>query len=74
MTDPGRERRSVPSEILVEMARLKGLSDGVVAFALTLLVLDIRIPEGLSPDQLPASLAALGPAAVVYLIAFAGHR
>jgi uncharacterized membrane protein len=71
MTDPGRERRAITSEILVEMARIKGLSDGVVAFALTLLVLDIRIPEGLAAAQLPASLAALGPAAVVYLIAFA---
>jgi uncharacterized membrane protein len=71
MTEPMPERRPLPTEVLVEMARLKGLSDGVVAFALTLLVLDIRIPEGVAPSDLPANLAELAPSAVVYLIAFA---
>jgi uncharacterized membrane protein len=71
MTESGPERRSAPTEVLVEMARLKGLSDGVVAFALTLLVLDIRIPEGVAPSDLPAGLGALAPSAAVYLIAFA---
>jgi uncharacterized membrane protein len=71
MTEPVPERRSIPTEVLVEMARLKGLSDSVVAFALTLLVLDIRIPEGITPADLPASLMALAPSGVVYLIAFA---
>ncbi|HEY7522276.1 MAG TPA: TMEM175 family protein [Candidatus Limnocylindrales bacterium] len=71
ITEPTPERRSVAPEVLVEMARLKGLSDGVVAFALTLLVLDIRIPDGVTPANLPASLAALAPSAAVYLIAFA---
>src|SRR5262245_49150883 len=71
MTEPGPRRRKAHTEVLVEMARLKGLSDGVVAFALTLLVLVIRVPEGLAPADLPASLVALGPSAAVYLIAFA---
>ena len=71
MTEPVPERRSIPTEVLVEMARLKGLSDSVVAFALTLLVLDIRIPEGIAPSDLPANLIALAPTAIVYLIAFA---
>jgi uncharacterized membrane protein len=53
------------------MARLKGLSDGVVAFALTLIVLDIRVPLGATPATLPASLAALGPTLLVYLMSFA---
>lgn len=66
-----RGGRSAPSEVLVEMARLKGLSDGVVAFAITVLVLDIRVPVGVTPATLPDSLADLGPALIVYLMSFA---
>jgi uncharacterized membrane protein len=58
------------SEMLVEMARLKGLSDAVVAFALTVLVLDIRIPAGVAVGDLPERLIDLGPALGVYLISF----
>jgi len=65
------EGRSTPSEVLVEMARLKGLSDSVVAFALTLLVLDIRVPLGVTAATLPTSLVALGPALLIYLMSFA---
>src|SRR5262245_86232 len=51
MTERPLRRRRAPTEILVEMGRLKALSDSVVAFALTLLVLDIRIPaEALDAD------------------------
>ncbi|HMJ81478.1 MAG TPA: TMEM175 family protein, partial [Candidatus Dormibacteraeota bacterium] len=64
-------RRSAPSEVLVEMARLKGLSDSVVAFALTLLVLDIRLPPGVTTADLPGSVFAMGPAMLVYLLSFA---
>jgi hypothetical protein len=32
MTELMPERRPLPTEVLVELARLKGLSDGVVAF------------------------------------------
>jgi uncharacterized membrane protein len=53
------------------MARLKGLSDGVVAFALTLLVLDLRLPLDATAATLPAGLLALGPALLVYLMSFA---
>jgi uncharacterized membrane protein len=52
------------------MARLKALSDGVVAFALTLLVLDIRVPAGVAAVDLAASLVALGPELLIYLMAF----
>lgn len=71
MTDPDSDRRSAAAEVVVEMGRLKGLSDGVVAFALTVLVLDIRIPPGVAAADLPASLATLGPELSVYLISFA---
>ena len=63
--------RSSPSEVLVEMARLKALSDGVVAFALTLLVLDIRLPAGVAASDLGSSLLALGPELLIYLLSFA---
>jgi uncharacterized membrane protein len=53
------------------MARLKGLSDSVVAFALTLLVLDIRVPPGITPADLPGSVVGLGPELLIYLISFA---
>ena len=52
------------------MARLKGLSDSVVAFALTLLVLDIRVPPDVLTDDLPAAIGELGPKFAVYLLSF----
>src|SRR3989304_8463804 len=50
-----------PSETLVEMERLNGLSDGVFAFALTLLVLDIRVPQDGLVGDLPERLVDLAP-------------
>ena len=52
------------------MARLKGLSDSVVAFALTLLVLDIRVPADVLTDGLPPAIVQLGPEFAVYLLSF----
>jgi uncharacterized membrane protein len=52
------------------MARLKALSDGVVAFALTLLVLDIRVPADVLGDGLPGAIGELGPELAVYLLSF----
>jgi uncharacterized membrane protein len=63
-------RRRVRGEVLVEMARLKALSDGVVAFALTLLVFGIRVPAEVLNDDLPAAIGALGPEFAVYLLSF----
>lgn len=62
---------STPPEVLVEMSRLKNLSDGVIAIALTLLVLDLRIPEGVLAGNLSTTLFGLAPKALVYLISFA---
>jgi TMEM175 potassium channel family protein len=70
VTERTPRRRRVSSEVLVEMARLKGLSDSVVAFALTLLVLDIRVPPDVLSDGLPAAIAELGPQFAVYLLSF----
>jgi uncharacterized membrane protein len=54
-------------------ARVESLSDGVFSIAMTLLVLDLRVPEpaGISsPAQLLAGLTALWPSAVGYLLSF----
>lgn len=54
-------------------ARVDALTDGIFAFAMTLLVVDIRIPEGLevtSAGELTRRLAALMPQAVAYVISF----
>jgi uncharacterized membrane protein len=53
--------------------RLLALSDGVIAVAITLLVLDIRLPEGFgeySDSQLWAALVALWPRLLAYLLSF----
>ena len=58
------------TETIVDLVRLNALSDGVFAIALTLLVLDIRIPENTSGSDLSASLVALAPKLLIYLISF----
>jgi uncharacterized membrane protein len=53
--------------------RLMALSDGVIAVAITLLVLDIRLPEGFgqySDSELWAALVALWPRILAYLLSF----
>src|SRR4051812_50112385 len=53
--------------------RIAALSDGVFAVALTLLVLDIRLPAGPVIDSdtaLLGALGALGPRIVPYLLSF----
>jgi uncharacterized membrane protein len=52
-------------ETLVEMSRLNGLSDGVFAFALTLLVLDLRLPENILAGDLNPKLLELAPKVLV---------
>jgi uncharacterized membrane protein len=69
MADLEPSPESGSPEELVEMGRLKGLSDGVFAIALTLLVLDLRIPDVLTGD-LPTKLNELVPKALIYLISF----
>lgn len=63
-------QRKVPVETIVEMGRLKGLSDGVVAFALTVLVLDIKVPADIEGRDLAGQLISLAPVFAVYLFSF----
>jgi uncharacterized membrane protein len=54
--------------------RIVNLSDGVFAIAITLLVLDIRvpdIPEGMVASELPAALLSLWPKYLGYVLSFA---
>jgi TMEM175 potassium channel family protein len=55
------------------LERLAALSDGIFAVAMTLLVLDLRIPspaEAHSEGQLLAALGAMGPQWIAYLMSF----
>ena len=55
------------------LERIAALSDGVFAFAMTLIVLDIRIPELAlihSENDLIAALISLAPRMVTYLMSF----
>jgi uncharacterized membrane protein len=53
-----------------DLDRIIFFSDAVFAIAITILVLDIRVPDGLSPTELPAVVLGLGPRYVSYLISF----
>lgn len=52
------------------IARTLALSDGVFAVAITLLVLDIRIPSTVPPDQLLVAILRLAPNIESYVISF----
>jgi len=52
------------------MGRLKNLSDGVFAIALTLLAFDLRLPDDVPVGDLPSTLVKLAPKFIVYLISF----
>jgi uncharacterized membrane protein len=56
----GDERATTTGDM--DTGRVLALSDGVFAIAATLLVLDLRLPEGLESAALPAALHDLLPA------------
>jgi len=51
--------------------RIEALSDGVFAITMTLLVLDLKIPEGVSPLQLGAAIRHGGHAWFSFIVTFA---
>lgn len=53
-----------------EMDRLKALSDGVFAIVLTLLVLELKIPQIKTHDEVLHVLGSLAPAFVSYVLSF----
>lgn len=50
-------------------SRLEALSDGVIAIAITLLILEIKVPEG-AGENLPHRLAEQWPSYVSYVVSF----
>jgi uncharacterized membrane protein len=51
--------------------RIIALADGIFAIAMTLLVLDLRVPAAdLHGDDLAGSLCALEPRLLVYVVSF----
>jgi uncharacterized membrane protein len=70
MSNPASTPENGSPETIVEMGRLNGLSDGVFAFALTLLVLDIRVPEDALAGDLGSKLLELAPRLLIYFISF----
>ena len=58
---------------MIPKSRLDALTDGVFAVAMTLLVIDLRLPEGFRPADAPEllyRLAGLWNQALVYVISF----
>jgi uncharacterized membrane protein len=53
-----------------ELDRIVNFSDAIFAIAITILVLDIRLPDNLSPTELPVQVLGLGPKYLSYLISF----
>jgi uncharacterized membrane protein len=54
----------------MDAGRVLALSDGVFAIASTLLVLDLRVPEGLDPSGLREQLHHLLPAVATYTLSY----
>ncbi|MFI9388246.1 TMEM175 family protein [Kutzneria sp. NPDC052558] len=68
MTEGDEDEREVGGE--VDLGRVLALSDGVFAIALTLLVLDIRIPDEVHGEEFLRAMAGLEPAIAGYLISY----
>ncbi len=54
----------------INLARMLALSDGVFAVAITLLVLDIKLPENVTSKQLPAALFKQLPGFWSFVVSF----
>lgn len=65
MTSPAGER-----PVQNETARVEAFSDGVYAIAITLLILEIRVPETAEHDGLRTALVHLWPSFLAFLASF----
>jgi hypothetical protein len=69
------EAAHIRPEVGRDRDRIVNLSDGVFAIAITLLILDIRvpdIPENLVTSELPGQLFSLWPKYLIYFLSFGG--
>ncbi len=55
---------------LPSASRVEAFSDGVLAIAITLLILEVKVPEVESPSGLARALADTWPSYVTYLVTF----
>jgi uncharacterized membrane protein len=62
-----KERRQDNEKVL---GRILAFSDGVFAFAITLLIIDVRLPAGISSANLGSSLIELWPNYLAFLLSF----
>jgi uncharacterized membrane protein len=53
-----------------ETSRVEAFSDGVFAIAITLLILEIRVPHEVEPGQLASALLKLWPSYLAFLTSF----
>jgi len=60
----------VTAEVSEETTRLEAFSDGIFAIAMTLLVLEIRLPEDLAPGTLGTALLHLWRSYLAFLTSF----
>jgi uncharacterized membrane protein len=79
--EEGGGRARAPLERLRDPSRVLALSDGVFAIIMTLLVLDIRVPQLAAGESLAAALRGLRPSLTAFVINFivagmywVGHR
>lgn len=70
MTASPPHRTEQRSERGTEVERIVFFSDAVFAIAITLLVLEIRVPDGLPPARLAEALGRMWPKFLSYLISF----
>jgi uncharacterized membrane protein len=68
---PRRRRRLIRRSGRAELDRLVGFTDAVVAISITLLVLGLEVPSGLTNEGLMDALTALGPQFFSFLLSFA---
>ncbi|WP_052889201.1 TMEM175 family protein [Thermogemmatispora carboxidivorans] len=65
-----QQRHAASRDLLASKDRLSALSDGIFAVAMTLLVLDIRLPDGLGSAAVPDAFLDLLPRFLIYVMTF----
>jgi TMEM175 potassium channel family protein len=65
-----REMTDQAGDMVVRLSRMEAFSDGVFAIAITLLVLELSIPEG-SEGHLLSAVLSLWPSYLAYIVSFA---